>query len=147
MAVNGGLSIGAMSERTGVNIETIRYYERIGLIPAPPRSTGGHRLYQKEHLQRLSFMRRSRELGFSLDEIRTLLAMVDGGYSCAEVQALALRHLADIRAKIVDLRALEDTLKTVSDQCSGDTAPACPVIEALSEGAGAARQRTVRLPG
>ena len=131
MVVRNGASIGALSERSGVNIETIRYYERIGLIPPPPRSRGGHRLYGASHLQRLRFVRRSRELGFSVSEIRTLLAMVDGGYTCAEVNALAVRHLEDVRTKIADLRRLEKTLKSVSDQCSGDTAPACPIIAEL----------------
>lgn len=132
MAVRNGTSIGALSKRSGVNIETIRYYERVGLIPPPPRSPGGHRVYGKPHLERLRFIRRSRDLGFSVEEVHTLLGMVDGGYTCAEVQALALRHLDQVRTKIADLRRLEATLKSVSDECSGEAAPACPFIEALS---------------
>ncbi|MDH3920601.1 MAG: MerR family transcriptional regulator, partial [Rhodospirillales bacterium] len=88
------LTIGALSKNTGCNIETIRYYERIGLLPAPPRSAGGHRLYGEVLLKRLTFIRRGRELGFTLDDIRGLLGLVDGGaYTCAEVKALTLDHL------------------------------------------------------
>jgi MerR family mercuric resistance operon transcriptional regulator len=83
------LTIGPLSERTGVNIETIRYYERIGLLPAPPRSLGRHRLYDAEQSQRLSFVRRSRELGFSIAEIRALLDLAtQSGRGCAEVKAI-----------------------------------------------------------
>jgi hypothetical protein len=81
------LTIGRLAARTGVNIETIRYYERIGMIPPPPRSAGGQRRYEESHLRRLCFVRRCRELGFPLEEIRALLTLVDGGdYSCAEVR-------------------------------------------------------------
>ena len=72
-------TIGVLSKGTGCNIETIRYYEHIGLLPEPPRSQGGHRLYEEDHLGRLTFIRRSRELGFTLDEVRGLLRLVDGG--------------------------------------------------------------------
>ena len=75
---NGGLSIGALSKQSGVNIETVRYYEKIGIMPAPARSAGGYRVYTSEHLKRLGFVRRGRQLGFSLDELRGLLRMVDG---------------------------------------------------------------------
>lgn len=99
------ITIGGLSKRTGVNIETIRYYERIGVLPGAPRTSGGHRLYDEDHLKRLTFVRRSRELGFPLEEVRGLLRMVDGdGYSCDEVKALTLDHLADIRRKIADLK-------------------------------------------
>ena len=87
------ITIGKLSSQTGVNIETIRYYEKEGILPAPPRTEGGHRLYAEEHLKRLMFVRRSRELGFSLDEIRTMLDMVDGGnLTCAEVKNITLKH-------------------------------------------------------
>jgi MerR family transcriptional regulator, mercuric resistance operon regulatory protein len=102
------LSIGKLSQQSGVNIETIRYYEKIGVMPAPGRSAGGFRVYEPDHLKRLSFVRRSRQLGFSLDEIRNLLRLVDGhGHTCAEVHALMLSHLAEIRRKIRDLRRLQ----------------------------------------
>ncbi len=134
------LPIGAVSRRTGVKIETIRYYERSGLMPSPPRSEGGHRLYGQDHLRRLAFIRRSRELGFSIEEIRTLLALVDGGdYSCAEVKAVSDRHLVDVRQKIADLRRLERTLEEISSQCDGGATPECPIIDALFDADGAGR--------
>ena len=126
---------GTLSKRTGCNIETIRYYEQIGLIPAPPRSNGGHRLYGEEHLRRLTFIRRARELGFSLKEVRGLLGLVDGGaYSCAEVKAITLEHASDIHQKIIDLRKIERVLETMAAQCDEGEVPACPVIDALYEG-------------
>lgn len=126
------LTIGALSRRAGVHIETIRYYERSGLMPKPPRSGGGHRLYHRDHLKRLVFIRRGRELGFSLEEIRALLGLVDGGgYTCGEVKALTERHLVDIRQKIADLRRLEKTLKEIASQCAGGSVPECPIIEGL----------------
>jgi MerR family transcriptional regulator, mercuric resistance operon regulatory protein len=129
-----GLTIGALSKRTRVNVETIRFYERIGILAKPPRSAGGHRVYGHDQFMRLSFVRRSRELGFSLDEVRGLLQLVDGGrYTCAEVKAITLDHLADIRRKIADLRSLERTLADVASRCRGSKVPECPVIEALFE--------------
>lgn len=127
-----GYGIGMLSKRTGVNIETIRYYERIGLMPRPPRTSGGHRVYDRTHLKRLGFIRRSRELGFSLEEIRALLGLVDGGdYTCAQIREVAVTHLAEIRQKIADLRRLERSLRDMADRCTGDEVPECPVIEVL----------------
>jgi MerR family mercuric resistance operon transcriptional regulator len=126
------LSIGQLSDLTGVGIETIRYYEKAGLLPKPPRTAGGHRLYENDHIKRLIFIRRSRELGFTLGEIRNLLAMVDGGYTCGQVQRAALDHLNSIRSKIQDLRRMEKTLATTAARCKGGRAPACPIIEVLS---------------
>jgi MerR family mercuric resistance operon transcriptional regulator len=126
------LTIGALSVRTGVNIETIRYYERIGILPAPPRSRGGHRLYGGEHLTRLVFIRRSRELGFTLQEIRTVLGLISGrSHPCAEVRAVALQHLTQIRAKIADLQRVERTLAETIDRCTGGSVPDCPIVDAL----------------
>ncbi len=126
------LSIGALSQRTGCNIETIRYYERIGLMPPPPRTAGGHRSYAKSHERRLVFIRRCRELGFSIEEVRVLLDLVDGGhYSCGEVKAVTDRHLEDLRAKIADLKKLQSTLATISAACNGGQVPECPIIDTL----------------
>jgi MerR family transcriptional regulator, mercuric resistance operon regulatory protein len=126
------LTIGVLSKHTRVNIETIRFYERVGILPKPPRNAGGHRIYDHDQLMRLNFVRRSRELGFSLDEIRGLLQLVDGGrYSCAQVKTITLDHLADVRRKITDLRRLERTLTAVAGKCRGGKVPDCPVIEAL----------------
>ncbi len=131
------LTRGTLSKRTGCNIETIRYYEQIGLMPAPPRSAGGHRLYGEEHLRRLTFVCRARELGFSLKEVRGLLGLVDGGeYSCAEVKALTLEHASDIHRKIIDLRKIERVLETMAAQCDEGEVPACPVIDALFQETG-----------
>lgn len=128
------ITIGGLSKRTGVNIETIRYYERIGVLPGAPRTNGGHRVYDEDHLKRLTFVRRSRELGFPLEEVRGLLRMVDGdGYSCDEVNALTLDHLADIRRKIADLKKLEKVLKDMAAQCEGGSVPDCPIVDALFE--------------
>ena len=89
-------SIGVLSERSGVNIETIRYYEKIGVMPTPARSAGGYRVYCHEHARRLHFVRRGRELGFSLDELRGLLRLVDGhSYTCREVHDLTIEHMKD----------------------------------------------------
>lgn len=128
----GGLSIGALSKQSGANIETIRYYEKIGVMPAPPRSAGGYRLYAPDHLKRLGFVRRGRQLGFSLDELRGLLQLVDGhAYTCAEVHALTLKHLTEVRRKIADLRRLEHVMADMVAQCTEDLVPECPVIDAL----------------
>jgi MerR family mercuric resistance operon transcriptional regulator len=125
-------TIGSLSRDTGCNIETIRYYERIGLMPKPPRSKGGHRLYEKDHLKRLSFIRRSRDLGFTLEEVRGLLRMIDGhDYTCDEVKVLTLNHLQEVQQKIADLRRLERVLKTMAAECEGGNVPDCPIIDAL----------------
>jgi MerR family mercuric resistance operon transcriptional regulator len=124
-------TIGKLSTSTGVNVETIRYYEKIGLLPEPPRSAGGHRLYSDGHLKRLGFIRRGRELGFTLEEIRNLLGLVDGGYTCGEVKEATLRHMSDIRRKIADLKRMERTLADTAARCAGDDTPDCPIIDTL----------------
>ncbi|VAW87176.1 Heavy metal resistance transcriptional regulator HmrR [hydrothermal vent metagenome] len=132
MNQENSMGIGVLSEHTGCKVETIRYYERIGLLPDPPRSEGGHRIYGLEHLKRLTFIRRGRELGFTLDEVRTLLGLVDGGnYTCGEVRALTLKHQQKIQKKITDLKRLEKSLAEIAAQCEGGAVPECPVIDAL----------------
>jgi MerR family mercuric resistance operon transcriptional regulator len=126
------LTIGRLSELTGVNIETIRYYERTKVLPAPARTASGRRVYQSADARTLAFLRRARELGFSLDEIRALLRL--GGpekASCREVRRIATHHLDDIRAKISDLRKLERLLARTVAQCTGTTSPDCPVLDLL----------------
>jgi MerR family transcriptional regulator, mercuric resistance operon regulatory protein len=133
MNTTSRLTIGALSGRTAVNIETIRYYERVGILPKPPRSAGGHRVYADEHQQRLIFIRRSRELGFSLDQIRALLGLVSGHrLTCAKVKDITEHHLADIRRKVKDLRRLERVLSDMAAQCRGDHVPECPILDALT---------------
>jgi len=127
-----GLTIGGLSKLTDVNIETIRYYERIKMLPPPPRTSGGRRIYDATHLRILAFIRRSRELGFSPDEVRALIRL--GGpekASCRQVREIAVHHLYDIRAKITDLRKLERLLAKTVAQCTGNTAPVCPVLDIL----------------
>ena len=130
------LTIGALSRLTAVNIETIRYYERINLISKPPRTGGGHRSYEREHVDRLQFVRRARELGFSIANIRTLLSLsVRGQTSCAEVREIAATHLTEVRAKRTDLAKLEtilaNTIDQCDEQCCGTSVPLCPVLEVL----------------
>ncbi|GAB4344520.1 MAG: helix-turn-helix domain-containing protein [Gammaproteobacteria bacterium] len=130
---DGPLTIGPLSRCTGVHIETIRYYERIGLLKKPPRTPGGHRLYPDEARRRLHFIRRARELGFTLEQVRGLLRMVDGGhYSCSEIYELAQGHLREVREKIEALTRLEQVLGEVAARCSRDELPDCPIVEALS---------------
>jgi MerR family mercuric resistance operon transcriptional regulator len=126
------LPIGELSRLSGVNIETIRYYERIKMLPPPPRTASGRRVYGATDLRFLVFIRRSRELGFSLDEIRALLRLgAPGMASCSEVKEIAARHLEDIRAKLGDLKKLEHLLSKTVARCSGKTAPDCPVLDIL----------------
>ncbi len=128
----GWLAIGALSGRTGCKVETIRFYERARLLPAPARSPGGYRLYNKDHLKRLTFIRRARALGFSIDEVRKLLTLADERKRpCAEVRVVAGAHLADVRAKIADLRAMERVLRETVARCASGRSADCPLIEAL----------------
>ena len=133
---SAALSIGELSRRSGVNIETIRYYERIGISPAPPRTASGRRVYGPAESRTLTFIRRARELGFTLDEIRTMLVLAaeDGKGTCGEVRAVAARHLTDIRTKIADLRAMEQVLAQTVELCDAGKLSECPVIETLSAG-------------
>lgn len=124
---------GELAARTGCNLETIRYYEKIGLLPEPPRAANGYRAYEATHEQRLGFILRARSLGFDIVEIRGLLALMDGGeQTCAEVKARTERHLADVHAKIADLQRIARVLKRTAAQCSGDKVPDCPIIDALT---------------
>jgi len=127
---------GELAQRSGCNIETVRFYERQGLLPAPPRTAGGHRDYAFEHLKRLTFIRRSRELGFTLGEVRSLLGLVDGGeWTCAQVRAMTLEHLADVQRKIADLQSLAQILGDMASQCDGSAVPECPIVDALTRSA------------
>jgi MerR family mercuric resistance operon transcriptional regulator len=122
-----------LARRTGCNLETIRYYEKIGIMPEPTRTAPGYRVYDVTHVARLRFILRGRELGFSIEELRGLLQLVDQGtHTCAEVKALTEQHLADVRAKIADLKRIEKVLTATAAQCSGERVPECPVLEALA---------------
>lgn len=121
-----------LARRTGANLETIRYYEKVGLLPPPPRTSTGYRSYDSVHERRLRFVLRARELGFSLAEIHALLRLADEREQpCAEASRLAMTHLADVRAKIADLRRMERVLNHVVGQCGDGTRPDCPLIDSL----------------
>jgi MerR family mercuric resistance operon transcriptional regulator len=125
--------IGEVSRRTGCNIETIRYYERIGLMPLPPRR-GRYRRYGAADVSRLAVVRRARELGFTLDEVRALLGLAAGGEaSCAEARDLAAAHLHDVRSRIADLRRMERVLAATVSACDAGADNCCPLIAALSK--------------
>lgn len=126
------IGIGELSRLTGVKIETIRYYEKKSLLTDPPRTEGGRRSYSVDHLKRLLFIRRSRQLGFSMEEIRELLELVVGDtYTCGEVKALTLEHVKSIKKKIVDLKRMKTALLDIASHCSGDAIPDCPIIDTL----------------
>jgi len=128
-------SIGELSKHSGVKIETIRYYERIKMLPAPPRTANGRRVYGPAEKRTLAFIRRSRDLGFTLEEIRALLAL--GGperASCADVHKIASAHLASVRHKLSDLAKLETILAETVAQCSDGATPDCPVLDILDAG-------------
>jgi len=127
-----GYAIGAMSRETSVNIETIRYYERIGIMPNPDRTEGGNRQYNHDQLKRLFFIKRCRELGFSIAEIRALLQMVDrADFTCGEVHTMTVDHLATVKRKVADLRRLEKALQAMAAECSKGDVPDCPIIDTL----------------
>lgn len=128
------LSIGQLARQTGVKVVTIRYYEQTEIFPAPARTKGNYRTYGQEHVDRLRFIRRCRDLGFSIDEVRDLLRLSsENTDSCSEVCRLAERHLGAIQAKLADLHRLASELRRISSSCSGDSRMAdCRIISALS---------------
>lgn len=127
------LPIGELSRRTGCNIETIRFYEKIGVLPTPARTEGRHRIYSVFHQQRLSFVCRARGLGFTLDEVRALLRLADEqDRPCADVKHVASEHLGEVRSKIADLRAIEAALEVLVAQCKPGAEVSCPLLEALT---------------
>jgi MerR family mercuric resistance operon transcriptional regulator len=137
------MRIGELARRTGCNIETIRYYERIGLLPHPSRSEARYRLYWSDDVNRLIFVRRARQLGFTLSEVRTLLTLSANKDDdvCSEVRTVAATHLADVRAKIADLRAMERALADAVRRCDAGEPSGCPLIGTLSTAEGATMRR------
>jgi MerR family mercuric resistance operon transcriptional regulator len=128
------IAIGELSRRTQCNIETIRYYERIGLLPQPRRTKGRSRRYASDDVARLRFIRRARQLGFTLDEVRGLIKLgeADADHVCAAARKLATAHVADILAKIADLQKMERVLSAAMCECGPGQRRRCPVIEVLS---------------
>ena len=124
--------IGELSKRTGCNIETIRFYERDGIMPSPSRSSGGHRLFNENQLRRLFFIRRCRELGFTLKEIRSFLSLVDNNsYTCDQVLELTRNHVREVKQKIADLNKMKRVLNEMTSKCAGGDIPECPIIDRL----------------
>ncbi|HZG27881.1 MULTISPECIES: MerR family transcriptional regulator [Agrobacterium] len=127
------LTIGYLAKKTGTKVETIRFYEKNGLLPEPGRTEGNYRAYDHAHLNRLSFIRRARDLGFSLDQVRGLLRLSDDrDQSCKAVDEIANEHRAEVERKIRDLQALKAELDNIIDQCSCGTVADCRIIESLS---------------
>jgi Cu(I)-responsive transcriptional regulator len=134
------MKIGDLARATGTKVETIRYYEAEGLIPKPARSAGNYRVYEQAHLDRLSFIRRSRDLGFTVDQVRTLLRLADDRDApCGEVDAITAAHVTEIDRKLADLQALRSELVRRLDGCRGPTIADCRIIEALAPNGSAAR--------
>jgi MerR family copper efflux transcriptional regulator len=131
------MRIGQIAERSGVPTKTIRYYESVGLLPRPDRTASGYRDYDEPALQRLRFVQRARSLGFSVRECANLLALYeDKKRASAEVKGLAREHVAQIDAKMAELRSMRCTLGELIDKCHGDERPDCPILDDLAEGSG-----------
>ena len=127
------MNIGELARASDTNVETIRYYERIGLLPAPPRTAGNYRNYSATHARRLSFTRRARDLGFSIEQIRVLLDLADQKQQpCEAVDVIARTHLAMVKRKLADLTALRRELESLIGQCRHGTIAECRIIEALA---------------
>ncbi|CAN7768722.1 Hg(II)-responsive transcriptional regulator [Variovorax sp. LjRoot84] len=131
--IDGKLSIGAFAEAAGVNVETIRFYQRKGLLPEPQRPRGGIRRYGDADVARVRFVKSAQRLGFSLDEVAGLLTLDDGTH-CDDARLLGEQKLADVRAKLADLHRIESALSTLIDECCASHGTvSCPLIAALQE--------------
>ena len=129
-----GFPIGKVSQESSVKVTTIRYYEEIGLLPVPPRTEGGRRTYDRSDIERLTFIRHSRELGFEIDEIRTLLQLQDRpDQSCEEADVIARARLAEVKEKIASLSALQAELERMVDGCNHGRVETCKVIDILAD--------------
>jgi Cu(I)-responsive transcriptional regulator len=132
--IGGRLTIGDLAKATATKVETVRYYERIGLLPAPERTAGNYRAYGPSHLDRLSFVRHARDLGFSIEAVRDLLRLVDDpNRSCSDADQIARTHLADVDGRIGRLVALKAELERMVTQCEGGRIADCRVIEVLAD--------------
>jgi len=127
-------TIGKLAEKANCKVETVHYYEKTGLMPEPPRTQGGHRIYDLSHAKRLNYIRRSRELGFTIEQIKDLLKFIDEpNHYCGEVKGMAMLQARDVQQKINDLERLKKALNDMVGQCKGDnfTIDNCPIIDAL----------------
>lgn len=127
-------SIGQLAKRSGCKVETVHYYEKIGLMPEPPRTDGGHRVFFLPHVKRLNFIRRSRELGFKIEQIKELLKFIDEpDHHCGEVKEVAIQHAKVVQSKINDLQRLNSALNSMVTPCKGsnNSIDDCPIIDAL----------------
>lgn len=132
--MNDGMAIGKVSAASGVKVTTVRYYEQIGLLPAQPRTDGGRRTYDRKDMERLTFIRHSRELGFDIDEIKTLLELQDSpDQSCDKADGIAKAHLVEVKKKIASLTALQHELERMVEGCSHGRVETCRVIEILAD--------------
>ena len=127
------ITIGKLSKETGVKIETIRYYEKIALMPNPLRKESGHRVYEIDQVKQLKFIKRARELGFSLSDIRELIGADNSSPNCSDVFTLTQNHITSIREKIADLKKLEIRLSSIAKNCERNNEPNCPIIDVLSD--------------
>ena len=125
------MNIGEASQSSGVSAKMIRYYESIGLIPVPARSDGGYRVYTEADVRRLSFIHRAREFGFSVERIRVLIGLWQGGRPSREVKEIALAHVAELQERIARLTAMAETVQELADACHGDHRPECPILRDL----------------
>ncbi|KGJ91675.1 MerR family transcriptional regulator [Colwellia psychrerythraea] len=127
-------SIGQLAKESGCKVETVHYYEKIGLMPEPPRTEGGHRVYALPHVKRLTFIRRSRELGFKIEQIKDLLKFIDEpNHYCGEVRAMAMQQASAVQEKINDLQRLHSALNDMVIQCkdSNNSIDNCPIVDSL----------------
>jgi Hg(II)-responsive transcriptional regulator len=142
--MNEVIKTGELAALAGVNIQTIRYYERRGLLKEPPRRASGYREYPRETVRIVRFVKRAQELGFTLEEITELLELREGdGMKCAEVRARATSKIDDIEKKLRDLRAMKRALEVLVASCSVPSSRRCPILEVLEDD-GPARERTKR---
>lgn len=137
------MKIGEAAAASGCHIETIRYYERVGLLPRPARTDGGYRDYTQDEVRRLRFISRGRELGFGLDEIRSLMALADdASLSCGDVDRLARQHLEEIRSRVRELNRIARELQRTISGCQGGQRARCTILDALRAPATAAARRS-----
>lgn len=127
-----GMTIGQLAKATDTKTETIRFYEKIGILAAPTRTTGNYRSYGEDHMRRLTFIRRARNLGFPLKTVRLLLSLVDQPEQpCAVVDAIVVEQRHEVERKIADLQGLRQELERLADQCRGGRVSDCRIIDAL----------------